>query len=85
MPACVWRDVRSVFFFFFAVCTCRALSASALAALRLPVWSSVRSWLLHLTSSAVIALVQLPAPAPLLHISALVHTGAVADAGLGLE
>jgi len=59
------------------------LSTSSLASHRHPVWSSVRCWLLRLQSSSIFALAQLPAPAPVLHMSAPVRRTAVADARMG--
>ena len=47
-------------------------------------WSSTRSWSLRLQCSSVLAPAQLPAPAPVLHLSAPGRRGAVADARLGL-
>ena len=44
----------------------------------------VRSWLLHLQSSSVLAPAQLPVPTPVLHLSDPARRGAVADARLGL-
>ena len=55
-----------------------------LASLRLPAWSSVHSWLLCLWPGPVSAPALLPAPTPVLHVSAPVRRGAVADARLGL-
>ena len=57
---------------------------SQLAGLRLPAWSSVLSWLLCLRSGPLSAPALLPAPTPVLHMSAPVRRGAVADARLGL-
>ena len=56
-------------------------SEPMLASLRLPACSSVRSWLLCLRSGSLSAPAQLPAPIPVLHMSA---RGAVANARLGL-
>ena len=67
-----------------AACTGLSPSASVLAGLRLPAWSSVRSWLLCLRSGPLSAPALLPAPTPVLHMSAPVRRGAVADARLGL-
>ena len=67
-----------------AVCTGLSPSESVLAGLRLPAWSSVRSWLLCLRSGPLSAPALLPAPTPVLHMSAPVRRGAVADARLGL-
>ena len=55
-----------------------------LASLCLPAWSSVRLWLLCLRSGSLYAPVLLPARTPVLHMSAPVRRGAVADARLGL-
>ena len=59
-------------------------SESVLASLRLPAWSSVHSCLLCLRSGPLSAPALLPAPTPVLHMSAPVRRGAVADARLGL-
>ena len=67
-----------------AVCTGLSPSESVLAGLRLPAWSSVRSWLLCLWSGPLSAPALLPAPTPVLHMSAPVRRGAVADTRLGL-
>ena len=49
-----------------------------------PAWSSARLWLLRLRFGSVSDPVLLPAPAHVLHMSAPVRRGAVADARLGL-
>ena len=67
-----------------AVCTHQPPTASMLAHFRLPTWSSVRSWLLRLRTGCEFALKRLPAPDPVLHVSAPVRRGNVADARLGL-
>ena len=67
-----------------AVCTRLPPSASVLAGLRLPAWSSVHSWLLPLRSSSVRARGLLLAPAPVFLMFAPVCRGAVVDARLGL-
>ena len=67
-----------------AACTRLPPSESMLACLRLPAWSSVHSWLLCLRSGSLSAPALLPAPTPVLHMSAPVHRGAVADARSGL-
>ena len=67
-----------------AACTRLRPSESALASLRLPAWSSVHSWLLCLPSGPLSAPALLTAPTPVLHMSAPVRRGAVADASLGL-
>ena len=67
-----------------AACTRLPPSESVLASLRLPAWSFVRSWLLCLRSGPLSAPALLPAPTPVLHMSAPVRRGAVADARLGL-
>ena len=59
-------------------------SEPMLASLRLPACSSVRSWLLCLRSGSLSAPAQLLAPIPVLHMSAPVRRGAVANARLGL-
>ena len=67
-----------------SACTRLPPSESVLSSLRLPAWSSVHSWLLCLRSCPLSAPALLPAPTPVLHISAPVRRGAVADACLGL-
>ena len=67
-----------------AVCTRLPPSESVLATLHLPAWSSVHLWLLCLRSCSLSAPALLPAPTPVLHMSAPVRKGAVADARLGL-
>ena len=67
-----------------AACTRLPPSESMLASLRLPAWSSVHSWLLCLRSGPLSAPALLPAPTPVMHMSAPVRRGAVADARLGL-
>ena len=67
-----------------AACTGLPPSESVLASLRLPTWSSVHSWLLCLRSGPLSAPALLPAPTPVLHMSAPVRRGAVAAARLGL-
>ena len=67
-----------------AACTGLSPSESALASLRLPAWSSVHSWSLCLRSGPLSAPALLPAPTPVLHMSAPVRRGAEADARLGL-
>ena len=47
-------------------------------------WSSVHAWLLRLRTGSDFAPERLPAPDPVLHVSAPVRRGAVADARLGL-
>ena len=47
-------------------------------------WSSVHSWLLYLRSGPLSAPALLPGPTPVLHMSAPVHRGAVADDRLGM-
>ena len=59
-------------------------SASVVANLRLPAWSSVHWWLLRQRTDSVPAPALLPAPAPVMHMSVPVCRGAVADARLGL-
>ena len=68
----------------FVACTRLPSSVSVLATLRLPAWSPVHSWLLRLRFGSVSAPTLLPAPAPVLHMSAPVRRFAVADARLGL-
>ena len=67
-----------------AVCTRQPPTASELARFSLPAWSSVHAWLLRLRTVFDFAPAHLPAPDPVLHLSALVRRGAVADARLGL-
>ena len=67
-----------------AVCTRHPPDASVLARFSLPAWSSVRAWLLRLRTVFDFAPVRLPAANPVLHMSAPVRRGAVADARLGL-
>ena len=58
-----------------AACTRQPLSVSALARLCTPIRSSVRSWLLRLHPSFVLAPSQLPAPPPVLSMSTAVRGG----------
>ena len=67
-----------------AVCTRQPPAASVLASFCLPAWSSVRAWLLRLRTVFDFAPEHLPALDPVLHMSAPVRRGAVADARLGL-
>ena len=71
-----------------AECTRLPPSACVLANLRLPAWSSVHcgcsAWVLRLWFVSVSAPALLPAPTPVLHMSAPVRRGTVADARLGL-
>ena len=67
-----------------AACTRLPPSESVLATPRLPAWSSVHSRLLCLRSGPLSAPALLPAPTPVLHMSAPVRRGAVGDARLGL-
>ena len=67
-----------------AVCTRQPLTVSVLVRFRLPAWSSVHAWLLRLRTGSEFAPARLPAPDPVLHVSAPVRRGAVADARLGL-
>ena len=67
-----------------AVCTRQPPTASMLARIRLPAWSSVQAWLLRLRTGYDFAPERLPAPDPVLHMSAPVRRGAVADARLGV-
>ena len=69
-----------------AVCTRQPSTgtASVLAHLRLSAWSSVHAWLLRLRTGSDFAPARLPAPDPVLHVSAPVRRGAVADARLRL-
>ena len=68
------------------VCTHQLPSTSALASLRLHAWFPARSLLLLLTSGSILASGQLPAPTPVVHMSAPVRRGAVlvTNARLGL-
>ena len=67
-----------------AVCTRQPPTASMLARFHLPAWSSVHVWLLRLRTGSDCASERLPAPDPVLHVSAPVRRDAVADARLGL-
>ena len=67
-----------------AVCTRQPPTASVVAHFRLPTWSSVHAWLLRLRTGSDFAPVRLPVSDPVLHVSAPVRRGAVADARLGL-
>ena len=67
-----------------AVCTCQPPTASMLARFCLPASSSVHAWLLRLRTRSDFAPARLPAPNPVLHVSAPVRRGTVADARLGL-
>ena len=67
-----------------AVCTRQPPTASVLAHFRLPAWSSVHAWLLRLRTGSDFSPERLPAPDPVLHVSAPVRRGTVADARLGL-
>ena len=68
--------------------TCQPLTALARFRFRfrfrLLAWSSVHAWLLRLRTGSDLSPERLPAPAPVLHVSAPVRRGAVADARLGL-
>ena len=66
-----------------AACTRLPPSACVLASLHLPAWSSVHSWLLRPRFGSVSAPAMFPAPTHVLHTSASVRRGAVADARLG--
>ena len=66
-----------------AACTRLPPSETVLASLCLPAWSSVHSWLLCLRSGPLSASALLPAPTAVLHMSAPVRRGTVADARLG--
>ena len=65
-----------------AVCTRQPPTASMLAHFHLPAWSSVHACLLRLRTASDFAPARLPAPDPVLHVSAPVRRGA--DARLGL-
>ena len=67
-----------------AVCTRQPPAASVLARFCLPAWSSVRAWLLRVRIVFDFAPAHLPAPDPVLHMSAPLRRCAVADARLGL-
>ena len=67
-----------------AVCTRQPPTTSVLAHYRLPAWSSVHAWWLRLRTGSDFAPARLPSPDPVLHGSAPVRKGAVADARLGL-
>ena len=64
------------------VCNRQLPTAAMLARFRLPAWSSVHAWLLRLRTGSGFAPERLPDP--VLHVSAPVRRGAVADARLGL-
>ena len=66
------------------MCTHQPPTASMLAHFLLPAWSSVHAWLLRLRTGSDFAPERLPAPDPVLDVSAPVRRGAVADARLGL-
>ena len=66
-----------------AACT-RLPPMETLTSLRLLAWSSVHSWLLCLRSGSLSAPALLPAPIPVLHMSAPVRRGTVGAARLGL-
>ena len=66
-----------------AVCTCQPPTTSMFARFRLPAWSSARAWLLRLRTISDFDPARLPAPDPVLHVSAPVRRGAVADAPPG--
>ena len=66
------------------VCTRERPTVSVLAHLHLPAWSSIHAWLLRLRTGSDFAPARLPAPDPVLHVSAPVRRGAVAAARLGL-
>ena len=57
---------------------------STMARFRLPSWSSVHAWLLCLRTGSDFAPERLPEPDPVLHMSAPVRRGAVADGSQGL-
>ena len=72
-----------------AVCTHQPPTASMLARFRLPAWSSDHLWLLRLRTGSDLnrsefAPERLPAPDPVLHVSAPVRRCAVANARLDL-
>ena len=67
-----------------AVCTRQPPTAPILARFRLPAWFSVHAWFLRLRTGFGFAQARLPAPDPVLHVSAPVRRGAVADARVGL-
>ena len=60
-----------------AVCTRQPPTASMLAHFRLPAWSSVHVWLLRLRTGSDFAPARLPAPDPVLHVSARVRSCAL--------
>ena len=68
-----------------AVCVRQPLAASVLARFCLPAWSSVRAWFPRLRTVFDFAPAHLPAPDPVLLMSAPVRRGTMADARLGLE
>ena len=67
-----------------AVWTRQHPTASVLARFRMPAWSSVQAWLPHLRTGSDSAPQRSPMPDPVLHVSAPLCRGAVADARLGL-
>ena len=67
-----------------AVCTRQPPTASMLARFCMPAWSSVHAWLLRLRTGSNFAPERSPVLDPVLHVSAPVRRGAVADARLGL-
>ena len=67
-----------------AVCTRQPPTASVLAHLRLPACSSVHAWLIRLRTGSDFAPARLPVPDHVVHDSAPVHRGVVANASLGL-
>ena len=68
------------------VCTRQPSSASTVARIRLPAWSSVRLWLLRIRSGRGSGFPppRLLGPDPVLHVSTPVRRGVVADSHLGL-
>ena len=63
-----------------AVSTRQPPTASMLARFCMPAWSSGHAWLLRLQTRYDLAPERLPAPGRVLHVSAPVRRGAVADA-----
>ena len=63
------------------MCPASPPTASMLARFRLPAWTSFHAWLVRLRTGYDFAPERLPAPDPVLHVSAPVRRGAVAGAG----
>ena len=70
-----WRRKLQCLALVAALCIREPPSASTLASIRLPVWFSVRLWLLRLQSVSASTFAQQPAPAPVLQMTAPVRGG----------